>query len=144
MSLWSEIKASSDRIEKSLSVHERWPGYFNVWVFRGALSIMVLLLFYTAFTYGWDIKPSVYLSCPVNVLGGRCANPYYDPFGGCLYTEDKALCSKEFFFAGETYGVPPSWLHDNFFTIGLLLTALAFGVNHLLYWRRTGQWSYSK
>lgn len=140
LSVWE----SSKRLQDKLDVHKRWPGYFNVWIFRGAIVLMALVFGAFAISYGWDVSAHVYVECPADTLQGRCANPFYTKADCALKGPDAVLCSKETFFAGESYGEKPSWLHNNFEMLGLLVAALAFGLNHLLYWRRTGKWSYSR
>lgn len=150
------LKDDLDRLAAKMDMTERFPGYFNKWVFRAGLIFMVLLLGVVAYTDELGVKPRLYLECPADTVLGRCDNPFFAKtncmMGSCddlmLIRECHApkeyadLCNKEYFVAGETYGTKPSWLQSNFIMIGLLVVVLCFAINHLLYWRRTGKWSY--
>lgn len=145
MSWYADFKVYLDDLADRISLRKRFPGYFNVWIFRGAVLFMVVLLGFVAYNDGHGLEPMVYLECPVGVTGGRCANPYYGM--DCyeiLPLKYFDLCSKETFFPGETYGDRPSWLFQNFVFIGCLVVLFAFGINHLFYRWRSGQWFYSK
>lgn len=138
------LRDDLDRLADKISLPKRFPGYFSKWVFRVAILIMVILMGVVAYTDKLGVEQRIYLSCPNNSnVNGRCVNPFYGL--GCIAqipAEYGDLCSKEFFLPGETYGEPPSWLQSNFVMIGFGVVALAFLVNHLLFWRRSGKWSY--
>jgi hypothetical protein len=134
-----------DELADKISLPKRYPGYFEKWVFRGVLLAALLLFVYVAHTDKLGFEPMFYMSCPIDVFQGRCANPYY---GITCYADVPPawweVCKEETLFAGQTYGVPPSALFQNFETICLLLVALGFVVNHLLYVWRSKKWLYSK
>lgn len=141
MSLKSDLDSLADR----LSLPKRFPGYFTVPLFRFSIFVMLFLMFVVAWQTGFDLSPHLYIECPVDVFKGRCANQFYGPT--CVLnvpSRDVVLCSKEFFFAGETYGVKPGFLQSNFTLVGLFVVVLTFVVNHLFYRWRSGKWFYSR
>jgi len=103
----------------------------NVWVFRSALALSVLLLMATAASTGGDLADHIYFYCPEE--GPVCPNPFYSGEGS-LYPgppcPDPFLCPIKEFAPGESYGTEPFFLMKNFGFIILLIWAAAFAVNH--------------
>lgn len=133
-----------DDLAERISLRKRFPGYFNPWIFRGAIFLMVVLLGVVAYTDKLGAEPFIYVECPATTHA-LCMNPF---FGYDCYSrvpeKYAALCTKETFFPGETFGTPPSWLYENYTVIGIGVIVLAFGINHLFYRWRSGKWYYSR
>lgn len=109
-------------------------GYIiNFWVFRVALGLCFILLFFAVFAEGFDFSSRVYFHCPVD--GPSCPNPYskLDMYAAFRVCPDPGLCEIETFYPGESFGDKPSFLIDYFLEIVLFIWAGAFGLNHLVF-----------
>jgi len=136
-------------MKNKFDLSERFPNYFNKWVFRFAF---LLIIVFFSFLFLLEIHNGgshpfnyVYVSCPESEA--VCVNPFYVcqnnlwevgcvrlsevPAGVCDY----GYCDDNFLLGGVSYGVkPPFWLRHGFSMVFIVL-ALAFVVNHLIYWR---------
>lgn len=97
-------------------------------IFLGATLLIVVLA-----TYGWSlqnftVQQNVYIHCPDDAIGGKCLNQLY-------HTCDKEYCQSEYFFAGYTYGTPPSMsLQEKLVIVGMIIIFCgALVINHLVY-----------
>lgn len=142
---WNE---RSKRWAESISLSRKYPNYFRKWIFRGCIVVLLVLwgaLFLTDGAH-YALRGGFYMECnPPKFEGAssfesRCVNPFYDARytnSVCQKPEFYDMCQKEYFMAGESFGQKPSWLARNSMTLAVLITAAAFGLNHLLYMRRT-------
>jgi len=120
--------------ESPLSLNKIIPNYFNKWVFRGVLAIILLLFLFTAWSNGWR-NNFVYAECPINALNS-CElnkelitnNEYFpDEWDGVVLSP------------GEFIGEKPNKHYFLFKTRVFLLIVLSFIINHGYYWVRTGK-----
>lgn len=127
-----------------LDLKKRFPGYFNVWVFRGAFILLACVLIYAGLVYGFSQQARI--SCPDD--GFVCVNPLYacvDPgvwppsctAAEAAFCDDfPAVCARPTLSPGESVGPDVPGLVENFSLLFFLVLAGAFGLNHLLYWRK--------
>lgn len=122
------------------------PDYnFNKDIFRLGILIILFWLMIAAVDFGWDWKNHFYFVCHDSV---RCENPFYTPLvaedlfslnNELVYSvrpcpvSDPVICSKEFFFPGETYGSPPSFFMTHAGLFSLLIVFLMLFFNHIFF-----------
>jgi len=142
-----------------------YPGYFNKSIFRLIWLLLLVLIIWDLSLNHWNFQ-TISLSCPENSLND-CRNPFYtcrdsnssNPFSfnfqelntlnNCYNGEppaficDKGYCDIEYLKPGEHLG-----RNDLLSKFGelilLLLVPLAFLLNHLNYYFKTGNWKYKK
>lgn len=109
-----------------------WPsGYvfdrLPVWAYIFILVTAALIIFIPDALSGETIK--AYVNCPpekeYQLMGKVCENPLY---GQC----DMPACQKEFLYAGESIGEPPSKTPGRFGVAAFLTLGLLFFANHTL------------
>jgi len=121
-----KIKQFFDEINLS----KRYPGYFNKWLIRGALIILILFQAYLYYDNGG--MTSAYFECAEDSFT-QCKNIFY---GSTHKDCDRFpnLCSQEFLIPGEMVGRKPSSLFESFEMIVFLVLGGTFLLNHIL-WR---------
>lgn len=151
----SRIKALMEKID----VKKKFPGYFNIWIFRVCFYTMYLLAFIQIISNGGHLA-SYYVECPI-YSKSPCENPFYDlsydfknaqtnityltsysstntvPKDIC----DQVHCQTKYLMPGESFG-HLTFLDRYGIDIFLLLLIAPFIVNHLVYVYRSGNWKY--
>lgn len=123
MSIWDDLRSWDSLVSERINVQKRFPGYFNKWIFRAALLVMALIIFFAGQSVHW--RSGMYIECTSST---PCFNPSYN--------ETCALgtpCSLQVMQPGDVIGEKPSWLVSNAGLLVLLDFALAFGLNHLVF-----------
>lgn len=129
-------------IQEQLDLKKRFPNYFNKWVFRGVIIIMVLFTITLYISEGG--YKFVYAECDKDV---PCNNPFYAchgyEFEGCMSTYnipkeikplcDAGYCENKTLMPHQVIGDKPSFWVLNYNLICLLLVVLGFAFNHILY-----------
>lgn len=122
----------------SINLRKRFPGYFNPWVFRAV--IVLLIVFYVGFVLpenDWKFTHH-FSSCPVNTQLGYCVLPQ------CVIeneTDFYSIKQPEFNLSPGCTLPAGSYLDTrgpiakSFTGVSIFLVLVSFVVNHLL-WRR--------
>lgn len=123
-----------------LDLNKRFPGYFNKWIFRGLIFVMLIYGFYIWSLTGFNTAGYISLTCND---AAPCLNPFYycandqtiaqavdcSFYGRFDCARD--LCLSEYIMPGQTIGQDaPIYLktYPQVFGLGLIL---AFLINHL-------------
>jgi len=145
------------------SMQNKFPGYFNRNVFRGAALCMLLLLIGVFVQQGFDFGAGISVSCSESSTQ-PCQNPVYDcgladtaeelqlaPFCNIFGTLDAerpdawvcsiAPCDKPYLQPGESY-TNAGWLLRHGIALLSLIIFLAFLVNAMFYYIKTGSFFY--
>lgn len=153
MSWLDSFREFDRKLGERMNLSRRFPGYFEKWVFRGMLLVILAIVFVAGQSSGWDFSPKYYVSCPeaseghvpVNFQEGGCPNPFYQcPDTACLLERGvvnpcpegfagSALCTQERILPGESIGAVPNWWLVNGVWVMVLTVFAAFVVNHALY-----------
>lgn len=115
---------SLESFSERINVGKRYPGYFNQWIFRPLVAIMIGLFVFALWSNDWRWSGS-YTTCPVG--GNQCFNALYEE--GCL----AGSCSVMYLQPGESVGEKPSSLANNIGFWEFFLVAIAFMLNHWYY-----------
>ena len=121
-------------------------GYrFRKSIFRYAVMLMVLLLFFAWADADFSLERRLYFECPLDAQGGLCENPFYkmciyEPLT-CPFAVDypelppafEDISDQATLPAGFKVGEPAPFFVKNFGTFIGILIVLAFVVNHFLY-----------
>jgi len=144
------------KIEDTLNLKKRYPGYFHIWVFYLVLIILVFIMIYAGHISGWQMKnDNIYVCCPANAINGYCEIPsgaipyindidtykiknydYIDPF--LKDVEMSYNYSNEqinLLLAGVCIGEKPPFVIKNFWPITIIFVLIGFSFNHWLYVR---------
>jgi hypothetical protein len=122
-------------------LQKKFPGYFNKWVFRAGVLILVLIFCYALFITKFSTTPYVSITCnsptPCQNDFYTCNHPnliYYQDCTKILKMGcDNGICDKELLQPGETIGRTPPPILKHFLTITIIIIACCFLVNHILY-----------
>jgi len=104
--------------------------FYPKYVFYKPIFISYLLFLFVLvgiIAYGYGFQDYTYISCPLDAGLGGCYNQLYQPF----YTE--GIYSIEYLDAGQTIGIEPPIIIEQFHKIVVLTTLLAFMLNHLIF-----------
>lgn len=130
MSLLAWFRGLDEKLDGHLNLSKRFPGYFEKWVFRGMMVVILGIVLAAGQSNGWEWGGS-YVECTGNNV---CAF-----YVGCLpvCTDGNPVCEetcKPIMLApGTVIGEKPTWLISNGVNLILLVVVLAFVVNHLVY-----------
>ena len=163
---WDNFKEKFNRFNTAFDISKNTGYYFNKWIFRSAILLMILLWVYIAWTLNWDFSAHIYISCPNQ---STCHNPFIDTLAGegcngqpiCYNAvqhpqfkhsyddlskginkfkypgiEEELLKVKSYnpiLQRGETRGTKPPVLVQYYVLICLIVLAVAFLINHLIY-----------
>lgn len=119
------------KLKNRLNLGKKLPkGYIN----KPLLNGVFLTLFIFAFFLWWgnDFQINNYsISCDKAV----CENPLYLEFDHPLVKQHPTLGTRPTLNSGEKFGKETGWLFDNFNWISILIVAMAFWINHIIYIR---------
>lgn len=110
---------------------------FDRWLFNSVIVIILCLLCYVFYIYGFDFSTNIYYKCDETVNG--CSNPFHlDNDMSPLSMSDKLKCRFDWcndpvLPAGFEYGTKPSPLYNNVAPISYTLFIIAVILNHFLY-----------
>lgn len=126
--------------QQSIDLNNKFPNYFNKWIFRTSIFIMIL---FTIFIYASEGTLSFkYAECDKDT---PCVNPFYvcqqQDFENCLIETPKEIksicdagsCENKFLQPHEVIGYKPAWYILNYNFIIILIGLSAFLFNHLYY-----------
>jgi len=149
---WKKIKDPIDQLANELDLSKKFPNYFNKWIFRIAIALMVIFLFVAWGLDNWRTD-TFYIDCPANAYRGYCNNPIFvcsspDEWmvEGCVLPslipkEIKPLCEKGYcdipiIRAGESIGEKPNSIFEHYNYVCFIIVVVSFALNHYFYVRR--------
>ena len=141
-----------------MNLTKKYPGYFNKWIFRGALFFLVVLFILALKSQNYSMEKHLYIYCPDENID-KCLNPYYvcnqylaTDAAGYIQINEAGLavfcasvgelpepcpvCEVQYLNPGQSLGDKPPAYVEYFPHYGFLLLALALAFNHLAYMRR--------
>lgn len=136
---------SIQKLSDRMNLKKKYPDYFNLWVFRSSMMLMIFFTFFIIFHYSlYDNVDRFYMQCPDTANVG-CENPFYacenNPLppnpefcemikkSGC-YGD---YCGNAWIPAGASVGRVPSVFVTFYPQIIFGLCLFTFLINHLLY-----------
>ena len=129
---------------------KKFPGYFDITIFRFFLFMIFFLAFVDVALNDWQLQ-SLTLECPESAVQ-PCVNPVYVCGEGEYYdcqveVPDWAcpddLCHQKLLDPGFKYGRDDPLAQFSIFIV-LFLILMAFAVNHVKYVLMTGNWTYKR
>lgn len=142
------LDKKSKELQNKLDLKKKFPGYFNMWIFRCAFIFLLVVFCFGVYIDGFSPEP--YYTCPEG--GPRCENILYwctqeynilmdmkiQDCGDAEYICNKweYLCTFEYLLPGESVGHKPSFISAHTVDIFFVTIIFAFGLNHLLYRRK--------
>lgn len=119
---------SLKNIFDKMDLSKKFPGYFNKPLIRFGMFIYFVLLMFAIWSHG--SLNVAYFSCdsesPV-----PCVNPFYE--SGAKICTKSNICDYEILQPGETVGMTPSAFVENVNNLGILIIAITFIINHIMY-----------
>lgn len=110
-----------------LDIKVLFPGYFNMWIFRGVIIFMLVFTFFVYQSNDFNLRFK-YVICPE------------DSRGPCeFYNNSEDLLAEPIIMQpGEIIGKAPNFWAKTYNKFSLLFVLIGFLINHLFYWRKTG------
>jgi len=126
-----KLKEFTDRLD----LKKRFPGYFNIWIFRAFHLMIAILILVVCIVDGPEViyPGKQFVDC---YSDEPCINPYYQGNEPFFAPTGNPIYDQEIVYPGETLGDKPSGLSLQSHKIILLLFVWPFIINHLIhYWR---------